>query len=269
MGPGEPWRDRGLLRAGLRDLLGVELHASGQRRRRPWRRRLADRLARLAGPAIAAVVVTAWISGRAGLADLARRIVHWRFARAGGRPRSARSPSSASLSASRRSSAIFPRPAISVAKRMAADRHRRRSARRSARRVCGRDRLARLRATCLPAPCQRGASRANRGGVLGALAPALLFPGVQLPRLRTVHAVGFTIGIVSGSVVLTWVYYGAGQSILAVTVWHAAYDMATSGTSGTIQAIVSALPKGRIPWTSSTFIHRREDVHPASTRASL
>lgn len=40
---------------------------------------------------------------------------------------------------------------------------------------------------------------------------------------------------------LTWLYYGAGQSILAVAVWHAAYDMATSGTSGTIQGIVSAL----------------------------
>jgi uncharacterized protein len=53
--------------------------------------------------------------------------------------------------------------------------------------------------------------------------------------------VGFTIGIVSGSVVLTWLYYSAGQSILAVAIWHAAYDMATSGTSGTIQGIVSAL----------------------------
>jgi hypothetical protein len=41
--------------------------------------------------------------------------------------------------------------------------------------------------------------------------------------------------------VLTWLYYGAGQSILAVAVWHAAYDIATSGTSGTIQAIVSTL----------------------------
>ena len=53
--------------------------------------------------------------------------------------------------------------------------------------------------------------------------------------------VGFTIGIVAGSVVLTWLYYGSGQSILAVAVWHAAYDMATSGSSGTIPAIVSAL----------------------------
>lgn len=34
----------------------------------------------LAGPAIAAVVVTVWMSGRVGLADLARRIVRWRFA---------------------------------------------------------------------------------------------------------------------------------------------------------------------------------------------
>lgn len=34
----------------------------------------------LAGPAIAAIVVTACIFGRVGLADLARRIVRWRFA---------------------------------------------------------------------------------------------------------------------------------------------------------------------------------------------
>lgn len=34
----------------------------------------------LAGPAIAAIVVTVWISGRVGLADLAGRIVRWRFA---------------------------------------------------------------------------------------------------------------------------------------------------------------------------------------------
>ena len=31
------------------------------------------------GPAIAAVLVTAWFSGRGGLTDLARRIVRWRF----------------------------------------------------------------------------------------------------------------------------------------------------------------------------------------------
>jgi hypothetical protein len=38
-----------------------------------------------------------------------------------------------------------------------------------------------------------------------------------------------------------WLYYGSGQSILAVAVWHAAYDMPTAGSSGTIAAIVSTL----------------------------
>jgi hypothetical protein len=124
---------------------------------------------------------------------------------------------------------------------MAVDRHRRRSARGADRRVCGRDRLARLR---LPAFQRR----------LGAKRAALIVAGFwalwHLPYFFLVSSyrgfgpftlVGFTIGIVSGSVVLTWLYYGAGQSILAVAVWHATYDMATSGTSGTIQAIVSAL----------------------------
>ncbi|MEO8967082.1 MAG: CPBP family intramembrane glutamic endopeptidase [Solirubrobacteraceae bacterium] len=53
--------------------------------------------------------------------------------------------------------------------------------------------------------------------------------------------VGFSIGIASGSVVLTWLYYRSGQSILAVAVWHATYNMATAGSSATIAAVVSAL----------------------------
>ena len=53
--------------------------------------------------------------------------------------------------------------------------------------------------------------------------------------------VGFAIGIASGSVVLTWLYYQSGQSILAVAVWHATCNIATAGSSGTIAAVVSAL----------------------------
>jgi membrane protease YdiL (CAAX protease family) len=55
--------------------------------------------------------------------------------------------------------------------------------------------------------------------------------------------VGFAIGIASGSVVAAWLYYGAGESVLAVAVWHAAYNMAvaTAASSGMVAALVSAL----------------------------
>lgn len=55
--------------------------------------------------------------------------------------------------------------------------------------------------------------------------------------------VGFLIAIASGSVVLTWLYYGSGQSILAVAVWHATYNMAaaTAASSGMVTAVASAL----------------------------
>jgi len=55
--------------------------------------------------------------------------------------------------------------------------------------------------------------------------------------------VGFAIGIASGSLVLTWLYYQSGQSILAVAVWHASYNMAaaTAASSGTVAAFASML----------------------------
>jgi membrane protease YdiL (CAAX protease family) len=196
----------------------------------------------LAGPLIAAVVVTAWMSGRVGLADLARRIVRWRFA-----PRwwaATLSPLAflgiglgvAALTGHYPKASDLGRyngwPLIGI----------------------GGAALAALlggfaeetgwRGFALPAFQRRvGAARA-------ALIVAAFWGLWHLPYFFLVSSyrgfgpftlVGFTIGILSGSVVLTWLYYGAGQSILAVAVWHAAYDMATSGTSGTIQAIVSAL----------------------------
>jgi uncharacterized protein len=55
--------------------------------------------------------------------------------------------------------------------------------------------------------------------------------------------VGFAIGISSGSLVLTWLYYRSGQSILAVAVWHASSNMAaaTAASSGTVAAVASML----------------------------
>ena len=89
----------------------------------------------------------------------------------------------------------------------------------------------------------------------GALAAALLVTPIwalwHLPYFFTVATyrgfppagyVGFVFGLGCGSIVLTWLYYGTGGSILACTVWHGVYNLATGtgAATGTIQAVTSA-----------------------------
>ncbi|MGA7689780.1 MAG: type II CAAX endopeptidase family protein [Jiangellales bacterium] len=55
--------------------------------------------------------------------------------------------------------------------------------------------------------------------------------------------VGWAIGLTAGSVVLTWLYRGASRSILLVAVWHTAFNFtsATPAAAGTVAAITSTL----------------------------
>jgi hypothetical protein len=48
-------------------------------------------------------------------------------------------------------------------------------------------------------------------------------------------------GLACGSIVLTWLYNGTGQSILACAVWHGLFNIttATAAASGTIAAVTS------------------------------
>src|SRR5438309_11798407 len=54
--------------------------------------------------------------------------------------------------------------------------------------------------------------------------------------------VGFVFGLACGSIVLTWLYNGSGDSILACVVWHGLYNLATgtAAATGTFQAATSA-----------------------------
>jgi membrane protease YdiL (CAAX protease family) len=55
--------------------------------------------------------------------------------------------------------------------------------------------------------------------------------------------VGFLIGMASGSIVLTWLYLGTGGSVLAVAIWHGLFNMATATDAATslVASTVSAL----------------------------
>jgi uncharacterized protein len=55
--------------------------------------------------------------------------------------------------------------------------------------------------------------------------------------------VGFLIGLMYGSIVLTWLYLGTGGSILAVAIWHGLFNVATAtdGGDNLVAGIVSGL----------------------------
>jgi membrane protease YdiL (CAAX protease family) len=54
---------------------------------------------------------------------------------------------------------------------------------------------------------------------------------------------GFAVGVVLGSILLTWIYNSTGGSILAVALWHALYDLvsasrATDVTANVVMSVV-------------------------------
>ncbi len=52
--------------------------------------------------------------------------------------------------------------------------------------------------------------------------------------------VGWVVGILSGAIVLTWLYNSTGGSVLMVALWHGTYNAAVSATEPLIAATVSA-----------------------------
>jgi len=197
----------------------------------------------LLGPAVAAFIVTGWLSGRTGLADLLARMVRWRmplrwwawtlspFAFLGiALAIDAVSGTLPTLSDFGRYSGL---PAIGVL-----------AVGLLAILVNGFGEETGWRGFALPLLQRRD----------GALAAALLVTPIwalwHLPYFFTINTyrqmapasyVGFVFGLACGSIVLTWLYNGTGGSILACAIWHGVYNLttATTGGTGTVAAVTT------------------------------
>lgn len=87
--------------------------------------------------------------------------------------------------------------------------------------------------------------RGGRGALPAASIVALVWAGWHLPLFFLVASFqgfgpallgGWLIGLLAGSVVLTWIYHGGRHSILLVAAWHTAFNL-TAGTAATADLV--------------------------------
>ena len=199
----------------------------------------------LLGPAVAALVVTAVLWGRAGVRDLLARMARWRIP--------------LRWWAATLSPLAFLGVALAVA--LASGKLPRGS---DFGRYSGLSAIGVVPVWVIAILITFGEETGWRGFALpmlqrrhGALAAALLITPIwavwHLPFFFTLATyrdfapaayVGFVFGLACGSIVLTWLYNGTGGSILACAVWHGLFNLGTgtaaAATSGTIQGVTSA-----------------------------
>jgi uncharacterized protein len=197
----------------------------------------------LLGPALAALVVTALVWGRAGVRDLLARMARWRMP--------------LRWWAATLSPVAFLGVALAVA--LAAGKLPGGS---DFGRYSGLSAIGVLPVWVIAILITFGEEAGWRGFALpllqrrhGALAAALLVTPIwavwHLPYFFTVATyrgfapagyVGFVFGLACGSIVLTWLYNGTGGSIFACAVWHGLFNLGTgtAGATGTIQGVTSA-----------------------------
>jgi membrane protease YdiL (CAAX protease family) len=196
----------------------------------------------LLGPALAALVVTAVVWGRAGVRDLLARMARWRVP--------------LRWWAATLSPLAFLGVALAVA--LAGGNLPRGS---DFGRYSGLSAIGVLPVWVIAILITFGEETGWRGFALpllqrrhGALAAALLVTPIwavwHLPYFFTVTTyrnfapvgyVGFVFRLACGSIVLTWLYDGTGASILVCAVWHGLYNLGTgtAAATGTIQGVTS------------------------------
>ena len=197
----------------------------------------------LVGPMVAAFVVTAWVSGRGGLADLVKRMSRWRMP--------------ARWWTTTVSPLLFLAGALFVAAVAGSlpswddfDR------------FSGLPTLGVVAVATLVILGALGEETGWRGFALpllqrrySPLAAALLVTPIwalwHLPFFFTISTyrdfappayIGFVFALGCGSIVLTWLYNRTGGSILACAIWHGSFNMATAtvAASGTLAGVTSA-----------------------------
>jgi membrane protease YdiL (CAAX protease family) len=200
----------------------------------------------LTGPAVAAFAVTALVDGRAGVADLARRVVRWRVparwwllvlatlaATALGvvvpRVLGDEPPAGAAFWQYTGVAAWGPAAVVLVALVVNG------LGEETGWRGFAADHL--VRRHDLP---------------VTSLLVTAAWAGWHLPLFAVVEsfrgfsaalAVGWLLGLAAGSVVLTWVYCGSGRSVLLAASWHTAFNLtsATTATSDVVAPVTSTL----------------------------
>ena len=79
----------------------------------------------------------------------------------------------------------------------------------------------------------------------------------------------FTLGIVCGSILLTWLYQCSGGSVFIVALWHACYDL-VSGTAAAHGAPAAIVAAGSLCGRSSSVVAEvRRGRRKNATRSTL
>ena len=199
----------------------------------------------LFGPAIAAVVVTAWTMGRPGIRDLLARVARWRVP--------LRWWLAAVSPAAFLGLALIAMAAAGKALPSVADFGQ----------YSGTPAIGLVGVLLLIAFGALGEETGWRGYALpqlqrrfspltSSLILAVLWFGWHLPQFfviatyrnsSPVQYVGFFLGLTCGAVILTWLYNRSGGSILLVAVWHGLYNFVsgTQAATGLLAAVVTTL----------------------------
>jgi membrane protease YdiL (CAAX protease family) len=199
----------------------------------------------LLGPAIAAVVVTAWTAGRPGVRDLLARMARWRVAMRWWLV------------------ALSPVVLLGLGLMVMAASGKALPAAADFGRFSGTPAVGMVGVLLVVLIGALGEETGWRGYALpqlqyrfspltSSLILAVLWFGWHLPQFLVISTyrdfapvqyVGMFIGLTCGAVVLTWLYNRSGGSILLVIIWHGLYNFvsATQAATGMLAAVVSTL----------------------------
>ena len=72
--------------------------------------------------------------------------------------------------------------------------------------------------------------------------PAFFLDSGYRGTLNPLVLPGFVFGIFAGAIVLTWIYEGAGCSVLLVALWHTSFNLGSATRAG--EGVIAPLVTG-------------------------